>query len=69
MCLSAGEVNPLCDDCFAKSEEKGENFKDEDMCPECKELMKRYCWCCMKTYKTAEEAKIVDGSCAKCREE
>lgn len=69
MCLSADEVNPLCDECLGKLKEKGDSFKDEDMCPTCKEMMTRYCSCCMTTFDTAEEAKIVDGACAKCREE
>lgn len=41
MCLSADEVNPLCDECFAKCKEasrKGIEFKDEDMCDECRGL-------------------------------
>jgi cobalamin biosynthesis Co2+ chelatase CbiK len=49
MCLTADEVNPLCDDCFGKykeAREKGIELKDEDMCDECRDLPNHYCFCC-----------------------
>jgi hypothetical protein len=64
MCLSAGDVNPLCDECFEKEQDAG---KDVELCSSCKELMTRYCWCCMTAYNTKEEAQIEEGACLKCR--
>ena len=65
MCLGAADVNPLCDECFAKEKnlKHGEEFEP---CDECKEYMRHYCDCCM-TYKPDE---IVDeGLCRECRRE
>ena len=68
MCLNADEVNPLCDDCFAK-EKEGKVEGAHGLCAVCRELMTRYCWCCMTSYPTAEEARIEDGICKSCRDE
>ena len=72
MCLNADEVNPLCDECFGKLKEadrKGLEFKDEDMCDECRDLSKHYCFCCDADERFSEKAlDIVDGACRNCRE-
>ncbi len=72
MCLTADEVNPLCDECFAKLKEAGEKgieFTDEDMCDECRDLPRHYCFCCGTSQKFSEEAlDVVDGICRRCRE-
>jgi len=72
MCLNADEVNPLCDECFGKLKEadrKGVEFKDEDMCDECRDLPKHYCFCCDADQRCSEKAlDIVDGVCKSCRE-
>lgn len=67
MCLNADDVNPLCDECFAKYK-AGKLIEDKDMCKECRDLMKRYCWCCMVEYEIEQEAGIIDGLCKKCRD-
>ncbi len=46
MCLTADEVNPLCDECLVKLKEahrRGIELKDEDMCEECTDLPRHYC--------------------------
>ena len=67
MCLSADEVNPLCDECFAKY--KADRIRgDNDLCEPCRARMKRFCGCCFNEYESPEEAGIVDGLCRQCRE-
>lgn len=72
MCLHADEVNPLCDECFAKWKEakrEGAELKDEDMCDECRDLPQHYCFSCDTDQRYSEEAlDIVDGVCRRCRE-
>ena len=64
MCLSADDVNPLCDECFAK-EKAGLIASDKDLCKDCQERMTRFCWCCMTAFPTAEDG----GVCRACRGE
>ena len=72
MCLTADEVNPLCDECFGKLKEssrKGIEFEDEDMCDECRNLPRHYCFCCDTDQRCSEKVlDIVDGICKGCRE-
>ncbi len=72
MCLSADEVNPLCDECLAKykeAAEKGVELKDEDMCDECRDLPSHYCFCCNTDQRVCEQnLEIVGGICKPCRE-
>jgi len=72
MCLSADEVNPLCDECFAKYKEaleKGVELKDEDMCDGCRDLPNHYCFCCNTDQRVCErDLDIVEGVCKPCRE-
>ena len=72
MCLSADEVNPLCDECFSKLKEagkKGIGLKDEDMCDECGNLPKHFCFCCDTDQRCCEhDLGVVDGVCKRCRE-
>ncbi len=65
MCLNADELNPLCDECFAKEKSLGSNFTDKDICTDCKSALKHFCWCCMISY---EDEIVEDGCCQKCRE-
>ena len=70
MCLSAADVNPLCDECFEKTQNtKIINGKEEEvkLCPSCEELMTRFCGCCDTVYDTKEEANLIDGVCKACR--
>ena len=65
MCLAADEVNPLCDECFAKSKQLPADAELE-LCNSCKKYLEHYCECCM-TYKKDER---MDGGCCKlCRGE
>ena len=67
MCLSAEEINPLCDECFVKyKEDKIES--DDDLCQFCRAYMKCFCWCCFTEYESPEEAGIVASLCRQCRE-
>lgn len=66
MCLSAADVNPLCDDCFAK-ERDGEIGSEDDLCESCRAMLKCYCYCCMTMYSTPEEGGFEDGICRECR--
>ena len=72
MCLTADEVNPLCDNCFGKYKEakaKGIDLKDEDMCDECRGLPNHYCFCCNIDQRVCEkDLDITDGICKSCRE-
>ena len=72
MCLSADEVNPLCDECLAKYKEasgEGVELKDEDMCDECRDLPNHYCFCCNTDQRLCEEdLDIVEGICKPCRD-
>jgi len=72
MCLTADEVNPLCDECLAKCKEanrKGIEFKDEDMCVECRDLPRHYCFCCKIDQRVCEkDLDIIEGVCRPCRE-
>ena len=72
MCLGQDERNPLCDDCFGKLKEAGEKrieFKDEDMCDECRDLPNHLCFCCNISQRDfKEDLGIVDGICKSCRE-
>lgn len=68
MCLSADEVNPLCDECFAK-EKAGLIKEDRDLCNECRELMTRFCWCCMRSFRTAQEGGVKESVCRECRDD
>ena len=65
MCLSADELNPLCDDCFVRQKalKAGERFEP---CEACKKYLKHYCSCCM-VYKPGEVTE--EGLCRKCRQE
>ncbi len=65
MCIGADEVNPLCDECFAKLKylKNGEEFEP---CEHCKKSLEHYCECCM-TYKKDE--MMENGCCKKCRGE
>jgi len=65
MCLSADDVNPLCDECFWKLKHLKENEKFEP-CEDCMKFLEHYCECCM-TYKSDEIMK--EGLCKKCRGE
>ena len=58
MCLAADEVNPLCDECFAKEKSLSNNFTDKDICTDCKSALKHFCWCCMISY---EDEIVEDG--------
>ena len=65
MCLRADEVNPLCDECFAKYKHLPPD-KDLEICDSCKKYLEHYCDCCM-TYNKDE---IMEGGCCKeCRGE
>lgn len=72
MCLTADEVNPLCDDCFGKykeAREKGVDLRDEDMCEECRDLPNHYCFCCETNQQFCKkDLGIIDGICKSCRE-
>ena len=63
MCLSADEVNPLCDECFAREKNLSPNEEFEP-CEECKEALKHFCWCCMTTLR---DEIVEDGCCKACR--
>lgn len=65
MCLSADEVNPLCDECFAKLKHLAKD-KEFEPCDSCKRFLEHYCQCCM-TYKKDEIMK--DGCCKQCSEQ
>ena len=65
MCLTADEVNPLCDECFAKSKQLPPDG-DLEVCQICKEYLDHYCECCM-TYRYDE--KVEGGCCKQCREQ
>lgn len=68
MCLSAADVNPLCDECFAK-EREGLIGDESDLCDECRKMLKCYCACCMTLYKSREEGGFEDGDlCKNCRD-
>lgn len=72
MCLSADEVNPLCDDCIAKLKYLPDNqtLTDEDLCDECRDLPKHYCFCCdMDQRYCQENLDIINGVCRSCRQE
>lgn len=75
MCIGAADTNPLCDGCYDKEQEwqeknnTAEGMPEEMLCESCKELLKRHCWNCDKTYATKEEADIVDGVCKECRKD
>ena len=69
MCLSTYEVNPLCDDCFAKLDNLADNqiLTNEDLCGECRALPKYYCFCCDTDQRCCkEDMDIVDGICRSC---
>ena len=68
MCLNAADVNPLCDECFAK-EKAGLIKEDGDLCDECRELMARTCWCCNRSFTTAESGGVKNGACKECRDD
>ena len=74
MCLStdAGEVNPLCNRCFAKFNEamdKVGEFEYEDLCDECKDLPNHYCFCCDADQRASQkDLGIINGICRHCRE-
>lgn len=68
MCLSADEVNPLCDECFAR-EKEGLIETDADMCPRCQGIASRVCLCCCQEHESAEDAQIIGGMCWRCRGE
>ena len=61
MCLSADEVTPLCDECFAK-EKLPQNFEP---CEKCNESLKHFCGCCLVHRPDGVE----DGCCKECREQ
>ena len=65
MCLSADEVNPLCDECVARYKRLSVN-RELEVCEECKKFLEHYCECCM-TYKKDEIIK--DGCCRQCSEQ
>ena len=67
MCLSADDVNPLCDACFAK-EKAGLVKKNGDLCNECRQMLTRYCACCMTLYNSREEGGFEGELCRYCRE-
>jgi len=68
MCLSADEVNPLCDECFAGCEE--EAIHDEaGLCDGCQEIASKFCGCCFQEYESSEEADLKSGLCWRCRGE
>lgn len=67
MCLSADDVNPLCDDCFVK-DKAGLIESEDDLCDECRAMLKCYCGCCMTVYRTPEEGGLENGICRRCRE-
>lgn len=62
MCLSADEVNPLCDECFAR-EKHLKNEEEFEPCEECKKYLKDFCWCCM----CSVPGEVEDGICGECR--
>ena len=64
MCLAADEVNPLCDECFAKY--KYLSTDKFEPCESCKKYLEHYCECCM-TYRKDETME--GGCCKECRGE
>ena len=66
MCLSADDVNPLCDECFAKDKD-GQIEREEDLCESCRANLKCFCFCCMTMYPTPEEGGFENGICRACR--
>ena len=71
MCLSADEVNPLCDECFWKLKHlsANEELKDEDLCDDCRSLPNHYCFCCERDQMFFDEdLGIIDGICKHCGE-
>jgi len=71
MCLRAYEVNPFCDDCFAKINNLTNNqiLTDEELCDECRDLPKHYCFCCDADQKyRKKDLDIINGVCRSCRQ-
>lgn len=71
MCLSADEIDPLCDDCLAQykaATKKGIELKDKDMCEACRDLPSHFCFCCYIDQRACEgNLDIVQGVCKYCR--
>ena len=64
MSLSLDEVLPFCDDCIAKAKTKGlDNLKPKDLCTNCRQSLKHFCWCCMTVSNKGVNA---DGLCPDC---
>lgn len=66
MCMSADDVNPLCDECFAK-DKAGLIESEDDLCEECQAMLKCYCGCCLTMYPTPEAGGVEHGICEACR--
>jgi hypothetical protein len=64
MCQSSYELLPFCDECLGNVQEKGiDNITKEDLCADCRQNLKHFCWCCMTvSYKGLNE----DGLCPEC---
>ena len=66
MCLSADEINPLCDECFARLKE----YKGEDEftpCKHCQAFLEGLCMCCYTRYDPPADGDIRDGVCKHCK--
>lgn len=68
VCLTADEVNPLCDECLARLK-MWEGPGEFEPCECCKGFLEGLCMCCYTRYDPPEEGGIEDGVCRECRAE
>lgn len=63
MCGQPPDV-PLCDSCYGLLRQKPDT-EEHNLCADCQELMRRWCFCCGTA---ADEPIGEDGVCKKCLE-
>lgn len=54
--------SPLCDECYGKSQEN-HNIEEHELCADCQELIKRFCFSCGTC---SDEPIEEDGVCKDC---